>query len=160
MNEPNVTTRHYSFSNNIDVWYQDRRNISTSEQSLVHAVVTIRDCSQISPLYASSTSLSSPLMELINSSAWDAEIRSAGLNLIRPWMTGRSCFRVCSWIRASNFCSSFERWEFSPTKEFHPSDSLQNKEWQETYRVGIRVRISKATYPILAPTPLVTPPRN
>lgn len=82
----------------------------------VHGFVV--DFSHLSYLFTSSTSSASSLSELIILSAWDAEIRSEGLNLIKPWMTGRRGFRLCSWIRSSNFCSSFDLGGFSSTNRF------------------------------------------
>jgi hypothetical protein len=56
----------------------------------------------------------------IRSSAWRVEIRSDGLNLLRPWITGRRGFKVCSLTLASHLSSTFDRESWPFPDEFSP----------------------------------------
>lgn len=65
---------------------------------------------------------------LTRSSACDAEIRSDGMNLISPWMTGSKGFKSSSGTLSSKFCSNFDRW-LSSTRTSAWSNSAICKRW-------------------------------
>lgn len=57
----------------------------------------------------------------IRLSAWRAEIRTNGLNLLRSWITGRRGFRVCSSTLASHLSSTFDHESEPFSNEFRPN---------------------------------------